>query len=387
MTQNGIRVVIIEPVGGHCGMDYYDFGLSRGLLAAGCGVSLFTCDETRAPAIPGLKFHPIYKQVFGRTHRLMRGFRYLRASVTALTKAVMRGEKVCHLHLFQGEKEELALVVLARCFGRRVVITVHDIEAFSPVTPRRSMILKVYGLAKGYIVHNNVSKLELERFGVASDKISVIPHGHFWESMQARPSRLDARLRLGISESARVMLFFGQIKDAKGLDILIEAMPAVAREVSEAVLVIAGRPLRTEFAKYEELIDGLGLRPLCRLHIGFVPDNDVATYYAAADVVVLPYRRIYQSGVLIMAMSYGRPVVVSDLPGMTEMISDGENGYVFAQGSKDALAAKLVQVLKDEPGRERAATRALEYVRERHDWGKIGETTARLYETVLRAGS
>jgi glycosyltransferase involved in cell wall biosynthesis len=121
------------------------------------------------------------------------------------------------------------------------------------------------------------------------------------------------------------------------------------------------------------------------LQIGYVPDDMASAYYAAADIVVLPYRRIYQSGVLLMAMSYARTVVVSDLPGMTEVITDGENGYVFNSESKDDLAQVLTRALLDEGRRSRISAAALQYIQDNHDWNHIGRTTAELYRHVLRS--
>jgi glycosyltransferase involved in cell wall biosynthesis len=109
----------------------------------------------------------------------------------------------------------------------------------------------------------------------------------------------------------------------------------------------------------------------------------VANYYAAADIVALPYRRIYQSGVLMMAMTYGRPVVVPDLSGMTEIVTDGVNGYVFSQGSKDELAKTLIRGLPDESGSQLVAARASGYIREYYNWNRIVRETAELYEAVL----
>jgi glycosyltransferase involved in cell wall biosynthesis len=86
-----------------------------------------------------------------------------------------------------------------------------------------------------------------------------------------------------------------------------------------------------------------------------------------------------------MAMSYGRPVVVSDLPGMLEMVIDGWNGYTFEQGSKDALAERLIEVLPDESGRDRVAAQASQYIHERHDWEQIGKSTAEIYRSILAA--
>jgi glycosyltransferase involved in cell wall biosynthesis len=196
-------------------------------------------------------------------------------------------------------------------------------------------------------------------------------------------SPTEARRALGIGETKKVILFFGQIKEVKGIDLLIEALPAIASEVPEALLVIAGRPWKTEFSRYAILIDTMGVRDRCLVHLEYVPDDQVPQYYAAADVVVLPYRRIYQSGVILLAMSYGKVVVASDLPGMREVVVDGENGYLFARESKDALAKTLVRALQGHRERAEIEARALEYVRRCHYWNQIGVKTVQLYRDLL----
>jgi glycosyltransferase involved in cell wall biosynthesis len=377
-------VAIIEPIGGHGGMDYYDFGLCRGLLAAGCHVSLYSCDETVDPAIAGLRFYPVYRRVFGRGNRWIRGYRYLRGTVASLARALAQGQRICHLHLFTGEIEGAVLVVLSKLCGRRVVITVHDVESFSPVAASQTAVGRVYRLADRLIVHNQVSKSELvERLGVPSARIATIPSGNYMDDVREPCDPAIAKHAMGIGDSHKVILFFGQIKEAKGLDILIEAIPEVARAVPEITLLIAGRPWKTDFSPYEALIDRLGIRDRCTLHIRYIPNEELGHYFAAADVVVLPYRRIYQSGVILLAMSYGTAVVVSDIPGMTEMVTDGQNGYVFARGSKDSLAERLIKVLQDDQGRGAVAKQALEYVRHNHNWEEIGRRTAELYRDVL----
>ena len=384
--RNAVSVAMIETVGGHGGMDYYDFGLCRGLMAAGCNVSLYTCDETVDPGTAGLRFYRSFRRIYGRDNRWVRAFRYLKGSVVTLSKAVAHGEKVCHLHLFHGEMQELALVVLAKLSARKVVITVHDVESFSPVSSSRALIGKVYGLADRLIVHNQVSKRELvAKLGISSKNIEVVASGNYMEGITGVPSQRAARSALDISESSKVLLFFGQIKDVKGLDILIEAIPAVAREIPEITLLVAGRPWRNDFSSYERLIETLGIGKRCVLHIRYIPNDELPLYFSAADLVILPYRRIYQSAVILMAMSYGRPVVVSDLPGMLEMVTDGSNGYTFEQGSKDALAERLIEALRDESGRDRVAAQALQHIHDHHDWERIGKSTAEIYRSILSA--
>jgi glycosyltransferase involved in cell wall biosynthesis len=379
-----ISVAIIEPVGGHGGMHYYDFGLCRGLLTAGCRVSLYTCDETADPAIPGLCFHPFYRRIYGPGNRWLRGLRFVRCTLASIRHAVASGDAICHFHAFNHITTDLAVITIANLFRRKVVLTVHDVDSLAGSKTGRSRVTGwIYRLADRVIAHNKVSVRELEKIGVDRARIALIAHGHYLEDMSEIPSMPEARRALGIKASAKVILFFGQIKHSKGLDILIGSLPQVAREIPEVVVLIAGRPWKADFARYDALIDHLNVRTHCRLRIGFIPDDAVSGYYAAADLVALPYRRIYQSGVLLMAMTYGRPAVVSDLPGMREIVTDGLNGYVFENESKDELARVLIRALRDEPGRRQVAARASDYIRQHHDWSQIGARTLDVYREVL----
>lgn len=383
-TDQKVSVAMIEPVGGHGGMHYYDYGLCRGLLAAGCRVSLYTCDQTADPSIPGLDYHPSYRGIYGQGNRWLRGLRFVRCTLASIRHAAASGEAICHFHVFNNSTTDLAVIAIAKLFRMKLILTVHDVDSLAGAKAGRSRVTRwIYRLADRVIAHNAVSSQELQRIGLRRDRIAVIAHGHYLESALEMPAISQSRRALGIEPSAKVVLFFGQIKHSKGLDILIEALPQLAQEIPEVALLIAGRPWKTDFAHYDGLIDHLKVRAHCRLRIGFIPDEEVAGYYAAADLVALPYRRIYQSGVLLMAMSYGRPAVVSDLPGMCEMITDGENGYVFENGSKDELAKVLISALRDKPGRQQVVARASAYIRQRHDWSLIGAETLGVYKEVL----
>jgi glycosyltransferase involved in cell wall biosynthesis len=163
-------------------------------------------------------------------------------------------------------------------------------------------------------------------------------------------------------------------------------MPRLLEKYPDAILLIAGKVWKTDFKPYEEQIEALGISQSCVLHIRYIPDSEVADYYAAADLVILPYKKIYQSGVLIMAMSYSKPVVVSDIEGMTELISDGINGYVFKAGDAEALANKLTAALSAPEESRLIGRRAWLYVQEHHDWRRIGQMTAECYRSALRDG-
>jgi D-inositol-3-phosphate glycosyltransferase len=385
MIRRLVSVAIVEPVGGHGGMDYYDFGLCAGLIKAGCNVSLYTCDETRSPAIHGLSFHPVYKGIYGKGSSGLRAIRFFLGSLKSMGRALVSGEKICHFHVFHGGVTEIIGILLARIFLRRVVLTIHDVESFGASGNSTRPVGWVYGLAREIIVHNQSCKLLVtEKFGFEAGKIRIIPHGNFLHVIGTPPDKDHAKRLLGLAESAKVILFFGHIKEVKGLDLLLRAMPAIAAELPNVVLLIGGRPWKTEFSRYEAMMDELGIRERCVAHIRYISDEEMPLYYSAADVVALPYRRIYQSAVVLLAMSFGKAVLASDLPAMTNLLQDGENGFLFRQDSHDDLAQRLIAILKDEVTREQVAARGFDYVRQHFDWSQIGAATAKLYEEALR---
>jgi len=110
----------------------------------------------------------------------------------------------------------------------------------------------------------------------------------------------------------------------------------------------------------------------------------VPLYYGAADLVVLPYLRIYQSGVVLMAMSYGKAVLVSDIPGMLEVVQDQETGFVFRSGDVDDLVQRICTIFANQPIMESVAKRGLRLMEEKYDWAVIGKKTKDLYASLYK---
>ncbi|MEO1077254.1 MAG: glycosyltransferase family 4 protein, partial [Bacteroidota bacterium] len=133
---------------------------------------------------------------------------------------------------------------------------------------------------------------------------------------------------------------------------------------------------------YTALIDTLDIGDSVLFRSGYIPNDEVPDYYAACDVVALPYHRIYQSGVLLMAMSYQRAVVASDLPAMREVLRDGEHGRLTPAGNASALAAVLCDLLGDSARTQAMGTAGHAHVATHHDWRAVGEQTARIYREV-----
>lgn len=379
------RVAIIEPVGGHGGMEHYDVGLCEALVKAGVRPVLYTSNKTNLPAARAFDFVACYRGIFGPKPAWWRGLRFVRGLVEALRHCSRRETDICHMHFFHVGLPELITLLAVKAWRMRSVVTVHDVEAFESGVAFKLAERYVYHAADRLIVHNQTCTDELERvFSVPRGRVSVIPHGSYLHAVATVPDSIEARRRLGIGIDRKVILFFGRIKAVKGLDVLLEALPQVIDRCPDVQLVIAGAAGRTDADAIRLRVADEGLGSHCIVRTEFIPDPEVPDYYAAADLVVLPYRRIYQSGVLLMSMSYRRAVLVSDLKGMTEMVTDGHTGFVFRAGDATHLATRISEILPAEDLRAHVAEAAYRYLKTNHDWAEIGTITASCYRRVLK---
>ena len=172
------------------------------------------------------------------------------------------------------------------------------------------------------------------------------------------------------------------IKKVKGLDVLLQSFKTVVATNPDTVLLIAGNLWENDFADYQEIIDKNNLTEHIILHTKFIPHDDVEHYYCASDLVVLPYKKIYQSGVLMMTLSYERPALVSDLPPLQEVVIDNENGFLFKSEDVNDLAEKINLILSDQENLERVRKNGSTLINTKFGWDEIGRLTKLAYETL-----
>lgn len=380
-----LRVAIIEPVGGHGGMNFYDFSLCQSLVQAGAQATLYTCDKT---TVTGQERFPVvrpFRNIYGPGKAWLRGLRFLWGSLKALPGARWSGHQLAHFHFFHVGALELFNVLLARAVGLRVVITAHDVEAFKEGISTPLFVRWVYRAAHRVIAHSQVAKRELvQELGVAENKIDVICHGNYVNSVPTGITKATARAHFGLAPEQRVLVFFGQIKDVKGLDVLLKGFALARAQDPSLHLLIGGRVWKTDFSKYQALISQHGLAAFCTLHIRYIPDDEVAYFYRCADLVVLPYLRIYQSGVVLLAMSYGSPVLVSDIDGMLEAVDDERTGFVFKSRDPQHLARRLGEIFARPDHAAQIGEAGHRVVSVRNDWGRLGVQSLACYRRALQ---
>jgi glycosyltransferase involved in cell wall biosynthesis len=222
-----------------------------------------------------------------------------------------------------------------------------------------------------------------EELHVRKSRITVIPFGINNAVPNTGLTSREARQRLGIRQGDKTILFFGHIAPYKGLDDLISAFHLVADGPEDYRQVIAGRPkncdkywstIRKSIAKDEETG-----RILVKAH--FIPDDETEVYFKAADVFVLPYRHVYQSGVLFLGHSFGLPALASDVGSLRDDIVEGRTGFVFQPEDPNGLARTICKYFSSELytdlNNQRSEIRT--YVSECHSWDLVSDMTIKVY--------
>ncbi len=223
----------------------------------------------------------------------------------------------------------------------RVVFLCHNVIAHEPGLLSRLLTRMTLRLGDGFLVHSAQDKHALQAM-LNRPEVQQVEHPAYDLAHLQRCSRGQAREKLGVEGD--VVLFFGFVRPYKGLSVLLDAMAIVLKHRS-CTLVIAGE-IWGDARVYIKQIERLGLSGQVKLTGDYVTQQDVATYFGACDLVVLPYLSATGSGVIKLAYSYHRPVVVSSIGSLPEAVLQGETGYVVPSGDAHALADAILAYFK-----------------------------------------
>ncbi|MFH1125908.1 MAG: glycosyltransferase, partial [Candidatus Altiarchaeota archaeon] len=266
---------------------------------------------------------------------------------------------------------------LLRMFRIKVVYTAHNVIPHEPSPADRKRLKGLYDLVDCILVHTEEMKRNLVGlFEVGESKVQVIPHGNCLAFLKESDAK-EARKKLNLKDE-KVILFLGFIREYKGLDDLIRAFGRVKENIGDVKLCIVGKPL-IDFKPYEELIKDNNLTDIVITRLDYVPNSELGDYLSTADVVVLPYRRISQTGVVQPAYAFGKPVVVTNVGGLPEIVEDGKSGLIVKPNSPEELAEALIKILKEDKMREKMGEYARELAETKYSWGKIAGDVMQVY--------
>lgn len=234
---------------------------------------------------------------------------------------------------------------------------------------------------KHFIVHAKEEEAELRQI-MPSPDCRVTPHPSYNAFCFEHMTKAQARERLGLSMDEKVLLFFGFVRPYKGLKHLIAAMPKIKEQLGNVKLLIVGEFGSAEDKEgYVGLIKNLALSsPELEADViindGYTPDREVEKYFAACDMVVLPYESATQSGIVQIAYGFGKPVTVTNVGGLPDVVSDGKTGYVVPPQDEKALAEAVVRYFAEDKEAEFTGNIAAEAYR--FSWERMGEVVGEL---------
>jgi len=378
------KIAIIDPLGAHgSSFHFYTFGQLLGLTNCGVKVKLYTNNETPTPNFKGVKLFHFYRDVFLSQYKIIKGMRWILGSVLSIFHARFFRVSVFHFHLFHANILVLFDVFLVKLLFGKVVLTVHDVSSFANSSNSPIIGNLIYKFTNLLLTHNEFSKSEILKVNPNLEEyIHIIPHGNYTPFITIQKSKNNSREKLLLPKDKTILLFFGMIKKIKGLDVLLNSLKAIVEKNPDVVLLIAGKVWENDFEIYQNIIDDNNLSDNCILHTRFIPHEDVEHYYCAADMVVLPYKKIYQSGVLMMTLSYERAALVSDLPPLKEVITDNENGFLFKSEDSESLSNRLNEILANREILEKVRVNGTKLITTKYDWHEIGRQTKRAYQTL-----
>jgi len=237
------------------------------------------------------------------------------------------------------------IAILVRMLTRaRIVYLCHNVVAHEAGWVDRFATRLALSTGHGFVVHSQEDADNLR----AIRPLAVVrksPHPTYDVFAARGLSREAARRALDLPPDERVILFFGFVRPYKGLEVLLKALPAVLRQMPVTLLVV-GEFWRGE-AEARALIDRLGIAASVRLINRYVPNEEVERYFAAADVVALPYVSATGSGICQIAFGHRRAVIATSVGCLKEVVAEGRTGLIVPPGDPDALAAAVIRFFRD----------------------------------------
>ena len=328
----------------------YTFYLCSGMKSVGIDISLVVPEDRQVGFeidFPLIKLSPTKSSSVSKSDKLGKYINYL----IKLYKYIKKNKfDVVHFQFLRRVETESLFFLFLRLVGIKLVYTVHDVSPLNKSKLNSILNIVAYKSANILIVHSAKNKqMLLDRVSLNPEKIKVVPHGNFNHYLPEKLiTKNDARKYFELNNDEKVLLFFGFIKEYKGLDILLEAMAMASPKIDSLTLIIAGAAQSEKLVEgYNKKISELPKNIKVIYHSEFIPREKVAMYFQASDVLVLPYRIISHSGVLHLAYSFGRPIIGTRVGDFEEFIENGKSGILTSSNDSFGVSEAIIRFYSD----------------------------------------
>ena len=377
----------------------YAFGLAMALISKGVHLDIVGSDEIDSPELhttPNLRFLN-----FRGSQRNHANFAEKLAKLLVYYAKLIRyaaRSKPKTLHILWNNKFEFfdrtILMLYYKVLGKKIALTAHNVnqarrDAKDSLLNRTTLKIQ-YQLCDHIFVHTQKMKDELcQDFDVAENAITVIRHpvNDAFPDTELKPA--EAKRRLGLRADEKAILFFGRIRPYKGIEYLLDAFRLLSTdEQANYRLIVAGEPKKGSEDYLDEIqqsVDRNFKQGQVILRIQFIPDEEMETYLKGADVLVLPYKEIFQSGVLFLAYSFGLPVVATDVGSFREEIVEGSTGFLSKPGDPAELAKAIETYFASDLFKSLKVRRQeiKDYANANHSWHAVAALTCNAYAKML----
>lgn len=293
-----------------------------------------------------------------------------------------RRYKLINIHVGTTVKSKITyfltlMMYLKETYRMNTVLSIHDVFPMEKNNELMGLLHLFYSKADGFTVGNEQEKMKLEKyFDIPSRRITVIPHGIYDGFDRQMYTKEKARVNLGIPEDKKVILFFGWMREYKGFEYLVRAMKILEKTQPNAVVYVASGVKYTtegELDKISRLIKRLRISDRFILNLNYLQSYDIESVFRAADVVALPYIHESQSGVLMTAMGFQKPVVITDVFSERGWVEQVNCGMICPPKHPKGLADALSKILENSEEAEAMGKRGYEYSSSEFHWEKIAK--------------
>ena len=422
--QNNTRVVFYEP-SGRGGVSQYTYQLAESLACNGSNVTVITTEDYELKHLkrsfkiymPFTKswvkgflnttFSQFQKQSakhinnpnVSKTYNILSDQKntvnsFLKISRLWLIRIkivfflLLKNPHIIHFQWLTDRKNDFYFMKILKIFGFTITYTAHNLlphDSNSQID--QSIFRKIYYISDKLIVHSDSDKKEMiDLFKIDSNKIYVVPIGSYDVLYKDKSyTKYTERKKIGISNEKKMILFFGLIRKYKGLEYLISAFQNIKEELDNMTLFIVGSIYNENYEDvkfYSNLINLISRDDDIICINEYVPFEKINSYFLASDLVVLPYIKTYTSAVLLAAYAAGRPAIVTDTGGLSEVVDIGKSGFIVPPKDVYALEQAIIKTISNPDKMEEMGNYAKYLSETVYSWNRIALKTIDVYRSL-----
>lgn len=367
-----MKVIIVDPIGNKIGLETFHYGYMKELAQHGLQIFYFTNENTRVKTVPNLDLIPAFGSMWQSNNKIKQAFFFLKGLFKIIRYSKKQNIQAIHLHLFEPTIQFLFSILLIKSFTKaKTILSIHDVVSFRRKRRNQSLYRRIVQNVEHVMVYNQYSENLFKEIFPYFNKVSVNPMGYYTDN-----EILKNKQNLKKSDTHEI-LFFGQLKKIKGIDLLIKACGLLKKEGMSFRLTIAGKPLDLSENQIYDYLKSCFIDDNTQTYLRFISKEEKDRLFSTADIVVLPYTEIFNSAVLMEAASYKKAVIVSNLPPFTEIITNEKNGLVFKNNNVEDLASVIKKSVSIDSAR--LGRKLKEHISDNFTWKKHSENLIKIY--------